>query len=338
VITRETERRDLLDTETKVGLFRSLLLARVFEEKKGELTEEIAKTDIPPTSCIGQEAIPVGFCYGLHKDDYILPSIRSAWAADITKGLSLKLIAAEMYGKAGGISKGREISALMTWPDLGIIGGTGVLAGTITVAAGLALAATYKKTNQVAVCFFGDGASSREEFYSGLNFASLRKLPAIYVVESNQIAEFTPYEKFVPIDNIADRAVAFGIPGKIVDGNDVMAVYETAQEVIGRARDGQGPSLVECKTCRVRPMFETRGPDKGLPERVIEEWKKKDPVKRATEHLLEIGALTEEEISDLRKQFQGEVDEAFAFARRSEYAPSEEVFRDVYAEEGEVRA
>ena len=325
-----------MDNAIKVGLFKGLLLARVFEEKKTELAEEIAKTDIKPTSCIGQEAIPVGFCYGLHRDDYILPSIRSAWAADITKGLSLKLIAAEMYGKAGGISNGREISALMTYTDLGIIGGTGVLAGTITVAAGLALAATYKKTGQVAVCFFGDGASCREEFYTGINFAALRKLPAIYVVENNQIAEFTPIEKFMPVENVADRAPAFGIPGKIVDGNDVMAVHETAQEAIKRAREGKGPSLVECKTCRVRPMSEMDGPEKGLPEHVIEAWKKKDPVKRATEHMLEIGALTEGEISALRKQFQKEVDEAFEFAGQSEYAPADEVFRDVYADGGEV--
>ena len=129
-----------MDQATKIGLFEGLLLARVFEEKKTELADEIAKTDIKPTSCIGQEAIPVGFCYGLNKEDYILPSIRSAWAADITKGLSLKTIAAEMYGREGGLSDGREISALMTSMDLGIIGGTGILAGTITVAAGLALA------------------------------------------------------------------------------------------------------------------------------------------------------------------------------------------------------
>ena len=111
-----------------------------------------------------------------------------------------------MYGRAGGLSNGREISALMTCMELGIIGGTGVLAGTITVAAGLALAATYKGTKQVAVCFFGDGASCREEFYSGLNFAALKKLPVVYVVENNQIAEFTPIEKFMPVENIADRA------------------------------------------------------------------------------------------------------------------------------------
>jgi acetoin:2,6-dichlorophenolindophenol oxidoreductase subunit alpha len=328
-----------VDKATKIGLFKSLLLARVFEEKKTELALEIAKTDIKPTSCIGQEAIPVGFCYGLNKDDYILPSIRSAWAADITKGLPLKTIAAEMYGRAGGLSNGREISALMSCMELGIIGGTGVLAGTITVAAGLALAATYKGTKQVAVCFFGDGASCREEFYSGLNFAALKKLPAVYVVENNQIAEFTPIEKFVPVKNIADRAAAFGIPGKIVDGNDVMAVYQTAQEVIKRARQGKGPSLVECKTCRIRPMSEMASestPDKVLPEKVIKAWKKKDPVRRFTKHILQSGLLTEGEIEDLRKQFQSEVDEAFTFAAKSGFAPPEEVFRDVYADGTEV--
>ncbi len=327
--------------KTKIGLFRDLLLARVFEEKKTELAQEIARTDIKPTSCIGQEAIPVGFCYGLQKDDYILPSIRSAWAADITKGLSLKTIAAEMYGRAGGLSNGREISALMTCMELGIIGGTGVLAGTITVAAWLGLAATYKKTKQIAVCFFGDGASCREEFYSGLNFAAIKKLPVVYVVENNQIAEFTPTKKFMPIENIADRAVAFGIPGKIGDGNDVMAVYETAQEAIKRARAGQGPTLVECKTCRIRPMSEMpseASPEKVLPKNVIDEWKKKDPVERFSEQLIESGLMTAEEMSAIRNQFQKEVDEAFEFAEQSPYAPPEDVFRDVYADGLEVKS
>ncbi|MBN1105010.1 MAG: thiamine pyrophosphate-dependent dehydrogenase E1 component subunit alpha [Deltaproteobacteria bacterium] len=330
-----------MDDATKIGLFKSLFLARVFEEKKTELAVEIARTDIKPTSCIGQEAIPVGFCYGLNRDDYILPSIRSAWAADITKGLPLKTIAAEMYGRSGGLSNGREISALMTCMELGIIGGTGVLAGTITVAAGLALAATYRKTKQIAVCFFGDGASCREEFYSGLNFAAIRKLPVVYVVENNQIAEFTPIRKFMPVENIADRAVAFGIPGKIVDGNDVLAVYETAREAIQRARDGQGPTLVECKTCRIRPMSEMPSeaePEKVLPQHVIEEWKRRDPVKRLSEALMESGLMSAEAMSALRGQFQKEVDEAFAFAEQSPYAPPEEVFRDVYAEGLEVKS
>jgi pyruvate dehydrogenase E1 component alpha subunit len=320
-----------LDDATKHGLFKALLLARVFEEKKIELAQELSRTDIMTTSCVGQEAIPVGFCYGLNRDDYILPSIRSAWAADITKGLSMQVIAAEMYGRKGGISNGREISALMTWPELGIFGGTGVLAGTITVTAGLALAARCKKTQQVAVCFFGDGASCREEFYSGLNFAALRKLPAVYVVENNLIAEFTPYEKFMPIENIADRAAAFGIPGIIVDGNDVMAVYEIAQQAIGRARAGQGPSLIECKTCRVRPMSELSDPGKGLPRDVIEAWQKKDPVQRMMQHMLESGAVTDAGIETLRKQYQAEVDAAFAYGAQCEYAPAAEVFRDVYA-------
>ena len=330
-----------MDKATKIGLFKSLLLARVFEEKKTELAFEISKTDIKTTSCIGQEAIPVGFCYGLGRDDYILPSIRSAWAADITKGLPLKTIAAEMYGKSGGLSNGREISALMTYMELGIVGGTGVLAGNITVAAGLALAATYKKTKQVAVCFFGDGASCREEFYTGLNFAALKKLPAIYVVENNQIAEFTHIKKFMPIENIADRAVAFGIPGKIVDGNDVIAVYETAQEAIQRARAGQGPTLVECKTCRIRPMSEMpseASPEKVLPADVIDEWKKKDPVMRFSEQMIVSGLMTAEEMGVLRKQFQKEVDEAFEFAEQSPYAPPEDVFRDVYADGLEVKS
>jgi len=323
-----------VDEELKLGLFKSLLLARVFEEKKIELAQEIGQVDIGPTSCYGQEAIPVGFCFGLNRDDFVLPSIRSAWAADLTKGLPLKPIAAEMYAKAGGFSKGREISSHITYPELGIYGGTGVLANNITVAAGIALAAKYRKTGQVAVCFMGDGASNREEFFTGLNFAALKKLPAIFVVENNQIAEFTFYEKFMPIKDIADRAKAFGIPGFVVDGNDVLAVHEIARQTIRRARAGEGPSLVECKTCRVRPMSEMGDPDKGLPPEVIAEWRERDPVKRMQEHLMQIGLLKERDFLELREKLQKEVDAAFQFARKDAYAPPEEIFKDVYEEGG----
>lgn len=321
-----------MDKETKVNLFKSLLLARIFEEKKIELAEELAQTDIGPTSCYGQEAIPVGFCYGLNKDDYIVPSIRSAWPADITKGLSLKQIAAEMYAKATGFSDAREISSHITCLELGAIGGTGILASTLPVGSGLGLAAKYKKTNQVAVCFIGDGASNREDFFTGINFAALKKLPVVFVVETNLIAEYTPYKKFMPIENIADRAKAFGIPGKIVDGNDVMAVHEVAREAIQRARQGEGPTLIECKTARVRPMSEMGDPAKGLPPEVIEAWLKKDPVKRIREHLLEIGALSAEEMNVIQAAFQKEVDEAFKFAQESPYPTAETVFNHVYAE------
>jgi TPP-dependent pyruvate/acetoin dehydrogenase alpha subunit len=325
-----------MDKETKLGLFKSLLLARVFEEKKIELATELAQTDISPGSCYGQEAIPVGFCYGLNKDDFTLVSIRSAFPIYLTKGLPIQRIAEEMYAKAGGYSYGRELSTHITDMELGIIGGTGILAQTITVAAGLALAATYKKTKQVAICFMGDGASNREEFYSGINLAAIKKLPAIFVVESNQIAEHTPIQKVLPIENIADRAAAFGIPGKIVDGNDVMAVHETAQEAITWAREGRGPYLIECKTCRVRPMNETEGPERGLPAAVIEEWLKKDPVKRMKEHLVQTGVMSGAEIITLKQGYQEQVDEAFDRARNSDCASSEEVFTDVYAEGGMI--
>jgi pyruvate dehydrogenase E1 component alpha subunit len=325
-----------MDLKLKLELVKSLLLARAFEEKKIELAQEISRVDIGPTSCFGQEAIPVGFCYGLNKNDFITPSIRSAWAAYLTKGLSVKRLALEMYAKAGGFSDGRDLSSHITCPELGIYGGTGVLANNITVAAGIALAAQYRKTSQVAICFMGDGASNREEFFTGINLAALKKLPAIFVVENNQIAEYTFYEKFMPLENIADRASAFGIPGVITDGNDLLAVYETAQEAIAHARHGKGPVLVECKTCRVRPMSETKSPAKGLPSDLIEKWKEKDPVKVMKEHLMKIDGSTESKIAAMTKEYRQEVDEAFAFARQSSYSSPEVVFGGVYAEGGPV--
>jgi pyruvate dehydrogenase E1 component alpha subunit len=322
-----------MNPEFAKRLYEVLLLTRIFEEKKIEFADEIVKFDIGPTSCYGQEAIPVGFCFDLQRDDFILPSIRSAWPANITKGLPINAIAAEMYSKASGFSKGRELSSHITHPNWGCYGGTGVLGNHITVAAGIALAARIRKTRQVVVCFMGDGASNREEFFTGLNFASLKKLPVIYVVENNLIAEFTPIQKFMPIQDIADRAAAFAIPGVIVDGNDVLAVYETATEVIRRARAGEGPSLVECKTCRVRPMSESSHKEKGLPPATIEEWKKKDPLQRMESYLLTSGILNTDQMRRLRIHYEEEVNEAFRLAREDRYAPKEEVFRDVYAEE-----
>jgi len=321
-----------MDPELRIRLFRSLLLARAFEEKKIELAKEINAVDLGPCSCYGQEAIPVGFCFGLEKDDYVLPSIRSYLPADISKGVPLKAVAAEMFCRAGGPSNGRELSSKITFPELRVIGGTGVLGNNITVTAGIALAAKYKKTRQVAVCFMGDGTSNREEFYSGINFAALKKLPAIFVVETNLIAEFTPFQKFIPVAHIADRAAAFGIPGRIVDGNDLFAIHEAAQEAVQRARRGEGPTLVECKTCRVRPMSEMGDPKKGLPLGLIEEWKKKDPVKRMKEHMLKTGALKEKDILRLEEECRAEVGEAIQWAKESPYPTPEEVMRGVYAE------
>ena len=321
-----------MDKEAKLGLFRALLLARAFEEKKIELAQEIGKADIGPTSCYGQEAIPVGFCYGLKRDDYVAVSIRSAWPAYLTKGMPVGPIAMEMYGKAGGYSKCREISSHITDLSYGMIGGTGILANWMTVASGVALAAKYRRTKQVSVCFIGDGTSNREEFFTSINFAALKKLPAVFVVENNQIAEFTYYKDFMPVENIADRAVAFGIPGVMVDGNDVMAVYEVAQEAYKRARNGVGPTLVEAKTFRVRPMSEMGPEEKGLPLEKIEEWKKKDPVKRIKEYMLKEKLLTEKEIKEIEEKYRTEVGEAFEAARKAGHNKPEEVFGDVYAE------
>ena len=323
----------MLNAQLKVGLFKTLLLARVFEEKKIELAGEIAQFDIGPTSCYGQEAIPVGFCFGLNKDDYILPSIRSAWAADIAKGLPLKPIAAEMYGKAGGFSKGRELSSHITCPDLGAIGGTGVLANNITVAAGIALAAQYRKTKQVAVCFMGDGASNREEFFTGLNFAALKKLPAIYVVENNLIAEFTPYEKFMPIENIADRAVAFGIPGRIVDGNDVMAVYAAAGEAVRRARSGGGPTLLECKTYRHRAHSEGQREAGYRTAEEISAWKARCPITLFKQRLVQDFGAAAADLEAVEAEVRELIQEAVRFAEQSPRPDPATAADHLYSEE-----
>ena len=213
--------------------------------------------------------------------------------------------------------------------DIGILGANGIVGAGIAIAGGAALSAKMRGTDQVVVCFFGDGAINTTRFHEGINMASHWDLPVVYVVENNMYAISTPTVEVRRVASIAARAAAYGIPGVAVDGNDVIAVYEAVGEAVARARKGEGPSLVECKTYRLHGHTEG-DPQTYKPKEEAEEWLKKDPIPRFRKRLVEMGVLTEKEADDIQQEILEELDKAVKFAEESPYPAPEETLENVF--------
>jgi TPP-dependent pyruvate/acetoin dehydrogenase alpha subunit len=234
--------------ETLLELYRLMARIRLFEEKIVELyPQQEMKT--PVHLCIGQEAIAAGVCIHLNKEDYIFSTHRSHGHC-IAKGMPLELIAAELYGKAGGCSRGRGGSMHLVAPEWGIPGSTAIVGGSIPLAVGAALSAKMQRNGRISAAFFGDGASEEGSFHESLNFAALHRLPVVFICENNFYATNSPQSARQPDCSIAAKAHGYGIPGEVVDGNNLPAVFESAAQAIERARRGDGPTLIEYQTYR----------------------------------------------------------------------------------------
>ncbi len=318
-----------LTKEKLMDMYDALLKSRLVEEK---LVQVYAAGDIPGMvhSAIGQEAIPVGATLHLRKGD-VFTTVRGHIESNIVLGMALNRMFAEFYGKEPGSCKGQGGAIHLCSPDYCNIGGRGLIGATITMAAGAALAIKMRKQSNIAMCFFGDGAASQGTFHEGLNIASVFKLPVVYVCSNNQYALTTRQEDHMSIRDIADRAASYGIPGVVIDGNDVIAVYEAVGEAVDRARRGEGPTLIEGKTMRMRGHFEG-DPEVYRPKGEVEEWKKKDPLDRFTKKLLEDKIITSTEIERKKNQFLKEVEEAVKFAQDAPYPNAAEVTSDVFYE------
>lgn len=214
--------------------------------------------------------------------------------------------------------------------DIGILGANAIVGAGIPIAGGAALSAKLRGTSQVTICFLGDGACNTSRFHEGVNLASIWKLPIVYVIENNVYAETTPVSYAMNIPNIADRAAAYGIPGKTVDGNDVLAVYKVVGEAVARARKGEGPSLIECITCRHYGHYEG-DTQTYRTKREFEECHKRDPIPRFRKKLIETGVLTGKEADKIHQEVEAEIDEAVKFAEESPFPDPEETLEDVYA-------
>ncbi|MDH5787349.1 MAG: thiamine pyrophosphate-dependent dehydrogenase E1 component subunit alpha, partial [Candidatus Bathyarchaeota archaeon] len=277
----------------------------------------------------GQEAIAVGVCSNLGKDDYITSTHRGHGHC-IAKGADLKRTMAEILGKETGYCKGKGGSMHIADFNIGMLGATAVVGAGLPIAVGAGLSIKLRKTDQIVACFFGEGASNQGTFHESINLASTWKLPVIFVCENNLYAMGTRQSIAMNVENIADRAVAYGIPGVVVDGNDVLAVYEAVQKGVERAKKGEGPTLIECKTYRQKGHSRV-DPAKYRPKGEVEEWLARDPIKRLKEKLLQTNTLTKTEIQRIEKEVVTKIEEAVKFAIESPYPSSEEALEDVYA-------
>jgi len=326
---RTTQVPKSLTPKDMTQIYRWLALARKFDETLVRLFYE-QRSPENPHSNIGQEAVAAGTLYRLRENDWVVPSLRTRLAL-IMRGVPLKEQFAGAMGKATGPSGGRSTSHHLGDNTRGILGTTGLVGSHIPEATGVALACKLRKMDSLVVCFFGDGASNRGDFHEGLNFAGLKKLPIIFVVENNQYAEWTPIKHHLPIKNIADRASSYGFPGVVVDGMDVLAVYSAAEEAISRAREGEGPTMIECKTYRFRDHCE--GFQDGRPKEEVNEWMRRDPVKTFENFVLEKGILSKEEVAKMNSELQAQIDEAVRFGEDSPWPDSSIGLTEVYAPE-----
>ena len=318
-----------LKKEEMLDLYRKMRTIREFEET---VSKHFSQGEIPGFVHLymGEEAVATGVCANLEKQDYIASTHRGH-GHGIARGANINKMMAEIFGRIDGQCKGKGGSMHIADIGLGFLGANGIVGAGLPLAVGAAFAAKYMKTNGVAICFFGDGSSNRGTFHESLNMASIQKLPVVFVNENNMYGISMCQARHQNITDIADRGAAYGIPGIVVDGNDVMAVYEAAQEAVKRARAGGGPVLVECKTYRQHGHFEGDACIYRSDEE-LNSWKAKDPLPRFANRLQELKMATAAEIKQIDTEVIKVITDAVEFAKNSPVPSVDELTTDVYCD------
>jgi pyruvate dehydrogenase E1 component alpha subunit len=320
-----------LSAEDLVEMLRRMWRIRRFDEAALRMVRKGVGIRGATHISIGQEAAEVGPCAALRADDYMVGYHRSH-GHPIAKGAALGPLMAELMGKRTGVCKGKGGSMHLADFSVGSLGETAIVGSGIPVAVGAAYSARVRGTDQVALCFFGDGASNIGAFHEGMNLAAIWNLGVLFVVENNLYAMSTSIAKTSSVPNIADRAAGYGIPGVIADGQDVLEMYDIARAAVERARAGEGPTLIEAKTYRYRDHAEFGNQDMGhRAQEEIERWKARDPIDMFVTRLLDAGVLTKEQVEEIDAAVQSEVDEAVKFGEESPLPEPHEVFEDVWA-------
>jgi len=310
-------------------LFEKMTMVRQFElraieERRGGLIPGFIH------SCVGQEATAVGACRALGAED-VITSTHRGHGHLIGKGGDPRYMMAELAARSTGYCRGRGGSLHIADFDLGILGANGIVAGGIPIAVGAALAFSMRGERRVALAFFGDGAVNEGAFHEAANLAGLWKLPVIFFCENNLYGEGTPQSKQAPVADLALRAEGYGFPGVIVDGQDVLAVYEAVREAAGRARAGGGPTFVEAKTYRYRGHYEG-DPQVYRPPGEMEDWQARDPISTFRRRLLDEGSFDETALKRIEDDVLAQLDEAVAFAQAAPQPRPEEALQGVYGE------
>ncbi len=301
-----------LSTNELLSLYRKMLQIRRTEETLARAHQ----SGSIPGAChtyVGEEAVATGVCAHLRPDDVIYSTHRGHGHA-LAKGVTPAAMMAELFGKSTGVSHGRGGSMHLFSPEVGLMGTSGVVGPSILLATGSGYTFKLLNTDRVSVAFFGDGAANNGAFHEGVNMAAIWDLPVIYVCENNMYATEVPFATVARNTNVADRGAIYGLPGVSVDGNDVLAVYEAAGEAVRRARAGQGPTLLECRTYRTRSHAEGQ---RDLGYRTAEEveiWKARNPIARFKDYLLAEGLVDESALAQIDAEIEAEVEAARQFA------------------------
>lgn len=313
------------------AMYERMVRIRAFEERATTLFQEGRLPGFLHSS-VGQEAVPVGATFDLGQEDYITSNHRGHGHV-IAKGMPVREMFAELYGKDAGSNRGHGGSMHIMSFALGILGANGIVGAGIPIAAGAGLSAVLRGTRQVVVCFFGDGGANNGAFHEGLNLAAIWDLPVIFVCENNQYAESTPQRTTTRVERIADRAAAYGMPGESVDGNRLEAVYRAAARAIARARAGKGPTLIEAVTYRWQGHY-IGDPAVYRSQEEVEAWKARDPLALVRAELACRRGQGEEALAALEARIENEVDEAAEWAQSLPDPDPRSAFEDVYGPSG----
>ncbi len=309
-------------------IYTTMVKIRFFEERAISEYRKGLPGFVHPS--VGQEAVPAGVCAFLREDDYTITTHRGHGDI-IAKGAKLDRMMAELFAKKTGYCKGKGGSMHIADVSLNILGATGIVGDGLPIAAGVGTALKMQKSDSIMVAFFGDGATNSGAFHEGVGLAAAWNLPVLFVCQNNQYQQSTPMSFYTRLTDIADRAKGYGIPGMSVDGNDAIAVAEVAREAIEKCRKGEGPILIVGNTYR------TVGHHMGDPgtsyrsKEEIEEWKKKDPIKRLRQQLVQNKMATDAELDEIENNVLRELDEAVKFAQESPEPAPEEALEDIYA-------
>ena len=322
------ENKDLLTL-----MMRRMMTIRRFEETVMGLVQGAELVGM--AHCyIGEEAVAVGACAALRDDDYITGNHRSH-GHPIAKGGDVRKAMAELLGKSTGYCKGKGGSMHLADFSIGILGESAIVGSALPVAVGAALGSKMQGNDRVVVSFFGDGASNQGACHEAMNLASIWNLPVIFLCENNQYAVTTHFTDTVAVENISDRAQAYNMPGVLVDGQDIMAMYEVTKEAVQRGRSGLGPTLIEARTYRYQEHSEALNRilrEEYRSEEELQEWKQRDPIDLFKALLIEQNIYSEEEINELQDNVAETVNDALEFARESPYPNEEDLLEDMYAD------
>jgi 2-oxoisovalerate dehydrogenase E1 component len=329
-VVRAADRSTHLSQDLLLSLYRSMVLIRRCEE---QLVRSHQRGLIHGAchTYVGQEAIAAGVCAHLRSDDVVFSTHRGHGHA-LAKGVSPRQLFAELFGRATGCSHGRGGSMHLFAPETGMMGTSGIVGPCILQAAGAGYSFQVKKTDQVAVAFFGDGAVNNGAFHEGLNMASIWKLPVLFVCENNQFATEVPFSYAAGNPSVASRSASYGLPGVDLDGNDVLAVYQAAAEAADRARRGDGPTLFECRTYRTRPHAEGMGDYSYRTRDEVESWKARCPILRFKTAIIKLLTSPSSQLDAIESEVDTAVDDALQFAETSPWPDPATATRFVFAE------